>query len=98
MQRTDTKTQAHFFICCRQKDEGKACCAEKGAQQLLQDLKTWVKEEKLKPHIRVSSSSCLGHCEKGITAVLYPQNQWFTDISLQDIEEIKKQLKQQKLP
>lgn len=93
MKKTNTNPTAHLFICCRSRDNGKACCSSKGAETLVTELKAWVKSEGLKKQIRVSRSSCLDHCEKGIAAVLYPQNQWFTDIATTDIESLKDLLK-----
>ena len=82
---------AHLFVCCRSRDE-KACCASKGSEELVSQLKSWIKENQLKDSIKVSKSSCLGHCESGITACLYPQNQWFENINENDLPEIKKML------
>ena len=56
------------------------------------DLKAWVKSEGLKNQIKVSKSSCLGHCETGVTAVIYPQNQWFHRLKEKDLQEIKQLL------
>ncbi len=52
------------------------------------ELKDWVVRENLKDVIKVSKSFCLGFCEKGITACLYPHNKWFTNISPSDSKKI----------
>lgn len=83
--------KAHLFICCRSKQD-KECCGSKNAVELVSKLKSWSKNSGNKEQIKVSQSSCLGHCENGITACLYPQNKWFTGISLQDEELLKEQL------
>lgn len=88
MQKQEKKVTAHLFICCRSK-QGKPCCAEKDAQELVQNLKTWTKKNETQQHIKISQSSCLGHCENGITACLYPQNRWFTGLSLDSEEDLK---------
>lgn len=86
------KPQAHFIICCRSK-ENKKCCSLKSADELVDQLKSWVKKENLKNKIKISKSSCLGFCESGITACLYPQNQWFHNVKLEDMENLKDMLK-----
>ena len=92
MDTLDYKAKAHLLVCCR-KREDKPCCSKKNAEELVSQLKEWVRSENLKKKIKVSKSSCLGFCESGITACLYPQNQWLHNISLRDLEKIKTMLK-----
>ena len=92
MEKIDFHPKAHLFICCRHRDE-KGCCSAKGGEELVKDLKNWVKNEKLFFDIKVSKSSCLGYCETGVTACLYPQNQWFHKLKAQDLPELKEMLK-----
>jgi len=47
---------------------------------MVEKIKAQLKKEGLKNQLKVSQSSCLGFCERGITACLYPQNQWFFDL------------------
>lgn len=61
---------------------------------MVKDLKAWAKNEGLKEQIKVSQSSCLGLCEKGITACLYPQNQWFERLEHSDLDQIKELLRE----
>lgn len=92
MQSVDKTLKAHLFICTKNK-ANKSCCYDKGAESLFLELKEWVAKEQLKRKIKVSASTCLGFCETGITAVIYPQNQWFHHISQQDVPKIKQMLK-----
>ncbi|MCB0377720.1 MAG: (2Fe-2S) ferredoxin domain-containing protein [Bdellovibrionales bacterium] len=88
MQAFEKSKKAHFFICCRNK-ENKPNCAEKGAEAMFEELKKWAKEQGLKDQIQITKSACLGHCEEGITACLYPQNMWWKSIRPEDTETIK---------
>lgn len=88
MEKLPDQPKSHLLICCRDKS-GKECCADKNADELVDDLKKWVKENGLKKQLKVSKSSCLGYCESGITACLYPQNLWLHRIKSKDINEIK---------
>ena len=42
---------------------------------------------------RINASGCLGHCQEGITAVLYPEGKWFTGLKEDDAETLLKELK-----
>ena len=86
------KYEAHVFICstCRyapdpSKPEVKN--PEGECQALRKDLKE--KYKKLYPNdpVRISSSSCLGQCEQGIAAVIYPQAEWHLNLRPENIEE-----------
>ena len=89
MESLPQKAKAHFFLCCRERQDGKSCCYKKGAEDMVKELKLWTKEMGLNQHIKVSKSSCLGFCESGITGVVYPHNQWFHKISPENLDEIK---------
>ncbi len=93
MKQIPSKTNIHLFICCRSRDDGKVCCAKRHSEDLVKELKERVVRENLKDVIKISKSLCLGFCEKGITACLYPHNEWFTDIRLSDSEKIMTMLK-----
>lgn len=84
---SDSKYDAHLFICTNTK-EGRECCAAKGASQLRDALKT-VSKDPTKGwvgRVRVNNSGCLGPCERGINAVLYPQGQWFHNLKSTDAQ------------
>ena len=97
LQEVNKNVKRHLFICCRQKTD-KACCHDKQAPTLVKNLKIWLKEEGLYESIKVSQSSCLGHCQEGITACLYPENRWFTQLSLDQEDTIKRILRSPDTP
>ena len=71
--------KTHLFICTNGPDkEGR--CGSKGSEDLRKNLKDRCKQAFGKD-VRINSSGCLGHCEQGIAAVLYPKGQWFFDLS-----------------
>ncbi|MCB0393675.1 MAG: (2Fe-2S) ferredoxin domain-containing protein [Bdellovibrionales bacterium] len=66
----------HAFICTNKK-EGKACCADKGGRELKDRLKEHFRNRpEFRGKLRVNASGCLGFCEKGINAVIYPKGEW----------------------
>lgn len=82
---SENKLEAHLFICTNQKGAGENC-GSKDSQKLRDGLKNWAKEThpEWKGRVRVNSSGCLGHCKRGITAVLYPEARWFTQLKQDD--------------
>ena len=80
----------HIFICTNQKAAGKTCCANAGAEDVQDYLKTKLLE--LQMHgpgkIRVSKSGCLGRCSLGPCIVVYPEGIWYNYASNDDIDEI----------
>lgn len=81
----------HLFVCCNEKKDD-ACCAKKGASDLVNSLKTRLRAEDLWGEYKVTKSGCLGPCSEGISATLYPDNLLLTQISIADENEIFKLL------
>jgi (2Fe-2S) ferredoxin len=87
------RLDAHLFICTNTKASGASCGAKESS--ILRDyLKDWV--AKVRPEwrgrVRVNASGCLGHCSRGIAAVLYPGGQWFTELKQGDHALLEKAL------
>ena len=80
----------HVFFCMNQRDDGRPCCAERGAQVAQQHAKRRIKELKLNGEgkIRINQSGCLDRCEEGPVLVVYPQGTWYTYVDTQDIDDI----------
>lgn len=80
--------KAHLFVCTNKPDkEGK--CGSKGSEDLRAELKQRCKEAFGKtPDLRINSSGCLGFCERGISAVLYPEGKWFFDLNKKDGDQL----------
>ncbi|MBI3543623.1 MAG: (2Fe-2S) ferredoxin domain-containing protein [Deltaproteobacteria bacterium] len=85
--------EAHLFICTNRREKGE-CCASKGSAELRDKLKALVKSAhpEWKGRVRVNASGCLGHCEQGITAVLYPEGKWLTGLQATDLAVLEKEL------
>lgn len=80
----------HIFVCTNQKQDGKACCREKGGFEHFEYLKTKLKtlDPKNENKIRVSQSGCLGKCSLGPCIVIYPEGVWFTFTTPKDLDQI----------
>ncbi len=80
----------HIFFCNNVRKDGASCCSEFGAKQMYRYAKDKCRDGGLlgKGKIGVSESRCLGRCEFGPVAVVYPDNVWYQYIDKDDIDEI----------
>ncbi|MCM2322278.1 MAG: (2Fe-2S) ferredoxin domain-containing protein [Oligoflexia bacterium] len=86
------KLDAHLFICTHRRPDG-ACCGGRGGEQLRQAVKQTVRSRpEWRERVRVNASGCLGRCEEGIAAVLYPKGQWFLRLTPESAPELLKAL------
>ncbi len=82
--------QHHVFFCLNQRDEGRPCCADRGAQAAQEHAKRRIKDLGLNGHrkIRINKAGCLDRCEEGPVLVVYPEGTWYTYVDTHDIDEI----------
>ena len=82
--------QKHVFICTNQRDNGRECCAQKNAAELLQYAKLKIKNLKQdgKGKIRINNAGCLDRCSEGPVLVIYPDGVWYRYNTTEDIDEI----------
>jgi (2Fe-2S) ferredoxin len=82
--------QYHVFFCCNQRDDGRPCCNNHGAQQVRDYAKSRVKELGLagKGKARINQAGCMDRCEEGPVIVVYPEGVWYTYIDKHDVDEI----------
>ena len=64
-----------IFVCTHKRPDGhpKPCCADRGGNEIRDELKSMVKNQGLEGQVRVFKSGCLGGCEQGVMAVRYPR-------------------------
>lgn len=80
----------HAFFCTNQRENGKACCADHGAEDLRLYMKQKLKNLKMSgaTKFRVNAAGCLGRCKEGPVMVIYPDNVWYSYKTIKDIDEI----------
>ncbi len=77
----------HLFICTAAPEkEGK--CGHKGSEALRKNLKDLCSKEPWGKEVRINSAGCLGHCEKGISTVLYPEGNWRFQVNSGDLHDL----------
>lgn len=80
----------HVFFCINQRDDGRACCADRGAVAVQEYAKQRIKALDLsgKGKVRINKSGCLDRCEEGPCIAVYPEGTWYTYVDQHDIDEI----------
>lgn len=80
----------HVFFCLNQRDDGSACCMDRGAEAGFDHMKARVKKLSLNGpgKVRVNRAGCFDRCGEGPLLVVYPQAIWYTFIDNDDIDEI----------
>lgn len=80
----------HVFFCLNRRDDGRACCADAGAEAAFAHCKAAVKAAGLAGpgKVRVNRAGCLDRCGEGPVCVVYPEGVWYTWVDLQDIDDI----------
>lgn len=83
----------HVFFCCNQRDDGRACCNQHGAQALRDYAKQRVKQLGLAGpgKARINQAGCMDRCEEGPVIAVYPEAVWYTYVDREDIDEIIEQ-------
>jgi (2Fe-2S) ferredoxin len=81
--------QFHVFCCTNQREAGHArgCCADKGAAELRDYMKSRVKELGVRK-TRVNNAGCLDRCELGPCIVVYPEGVWYKCSNKEDVDTI----------
>jgi (2Fe-2S) ferredoxin len=82
--------QHHVFFCLNKRENGEACCADKGAENAFDYMKSRAKKLGLtgEGKSRINRSGCLDRCGLGPLMVIYPQAVWYTFVDNADIDEI----------
>lgn len=80
----------HVFFCLNQREDGRSCCGNQGAEAAFDHMKSRIKALKLsgKGKVRVNRAGCLDRCSDGPLLVIYPAAVWYHFDNPQDIDEI----------
>jgi len=87
---SDSYYRHHLFICTFQREDCATCCNQYGGQAMRDYAKQRIKDLGLSGEggVRVNSAGCLGRCNEGPVAVVYPEGVWYTYIDHEDLDEI----------
>jgi (2Fe-2S) ferredoxin len=82
--------EKHIFICenKRDLDNPRGSCGNKGSCDFKNLFKQKLKEKGVLSEIRANSCGCLDACEYGPAIVIYPEQVWYGNVTINDIDEI----------
>lgn len=89
-----SELKAHLFVCtsCTYNHPEGVESSPEEALLMRKNLKNRARELYSKKEVRVSASTCLGECEHGIAAVMYPKGEWFLGLRPKDEDKLFTQL------
>ncbi|MDH4198881.1 MAG: (2Fe-2S) ferredoxin domain-containing protein [Spirochaetia bacterium] len=78
----------HIFICTQNKPPMVPSCGGGGSAEILDSFRTEVFKNGLEKDVVVTSSGCVGMCNRGANVVIYPEGKWYTVVKADDVKKI----------
>ncbi len=85
-----SKYDKHILVCIKERQNGhpRGCCMENGGMEIRKRFVQLINRHGLKGKIRANKTGCLDVCEVGPNVVIYPDNIWYTGVTVNDVDEI----------
>lgn len=80
--------QKQIFVCTNDRKGERPSCGDHQGEAVFTELRRIAKERGLHPKIRVAQAKCLGQCNEGVTIMVYPDETWYSSVSLNDVPKI----------
>ena len=79
-----------ILVCANERppDAKKPCCAPRGALDVYRRFKDRVRERGVRDDVMTVRTGCLKHCSQGLTVCVWPENQWYRRVTLDDVDTI----------
>jgi (2Fe-2S) ferredoxin len=80
----------HVFVCINERpaDHPKGCCKAKGGIEVRDKLKAELTARGISKVVRANNAGCLDQCEHGVSVVVYPEQVWYGNVTVDDIPEL----------
>lgn len=91
MKKNDIPYEKQIFVCTNDCAGEKASCGDQRGLDVFRALRAMAKEKGLHPRIRVAQAKCLGKCSMGVNIMVYPDNVWYSDVNLENVQDIAEQ-------
>lgn len=88
MHEDKTPYEKQIFVCTNDAKGEKPSCADQKGEEIFRALRQIAKDRGLHPRIRVAQAKCLGQCGRGANVMVYPDNIWYSAVSIDDVEKI----------
>ncbi len=84
------KPKRHIFVCGRYRDpaSGKPSCAANNSTAIYEAFRRELEGRLLWDTIQLTGTQCLGYCDQGPIAVVYPEGVWYTHLTEDDVPKI----------
>jgi (2Fe-2S) ferredoxin len=84
------KFERVIFVCTNERpaDHPRGSCAGRGSNEVLDQLRSVLKEKGLNTQIRPLKCGCLDICEIGPNVYVTPDNVWYMGVKSSDVPEI----------
>lgn len=80
----------HIFICTSSRPGGqqRGACHSRNSVYLMESFLEGIEERGLGGEVFVTNTGCLGFCDKGPVVIVYPDNVWYGNVSIDDVADI----------
>jgi len=84
------KPKYHVFICRRHRnpDGGRPSCEANNAEAVYESLYPELESRNLLDIVQLTITHCLGQCDHGPIAVIYPEGVWYGHLKPEDAVEL----------
>jgi len=83
------------LVCTKCRDKKNKSYSQGDIEEIKKRLKKGVKKNGWKGQVRLSSTGCMGICGDGPNVMLYPQDIWFSRVTIDDIDTILDRVKKE---
>lgn len=82
--------ERHVFVCTneRAEDHPRGSCKRRGGVEVRDALKKQLTTIGLSKRIRANNAGCLDQCEHGVSVVVYPEQVWYANVTVEDLPEL----------
>ena len=87
------RPEKHILVCTHQRpaDHEKGCCLDRGGKEISRAFADEFEARGLWGRFKLNTTSCLGACEQGPRALIYPEGVMYGKLTPQDVPRIIKQ-------
>ena len=88
MEEKQVPYEKHIFVCTNNAVGEKCSCGDQQGEEVFRQLRNIAKEKGVHPRIRVAQAKCLGQCASGVNVMVTPDEVWYHNVSVKDVETI----------
>ena len=86
MQSQKIPYEKNIFVCTNDRQGEKPSCGDHQGSLVFKELRRIAKDRGLHPRIRVAQAKCLGKCNQGVNIMIYPDELWYSGVTLDNVE------------